>query len=432
MMNSELGTIVAALLASYHLEPRANRTRQDIIRYGYEMLPPVRFFIEVDEIYLQSVKLRSLSQGPIASIPINKIVSKIREILDHAFSHSISQFPLIRASETDLKGVMPQICDLITAALYNFLSNSRIKRFLFPLTAISLRNALEFKRFSLHTSESFEELSVSVLGQNEHLEFINTIRSSATWLEIKSPNEFHANSLKRLVLGSLALASLDLYRYQENIVAPAKNYFVINGSLSMSSSGYHTPSLATQIEIQNTDYDWLSTIDSLIENHLDHSSAKALKYFYRAWFESDHDRMATLFACIDVFSNGISVLTSNNSECETNKIAAKKPFIEAIRADANLNEVRLGLLYKIRSDISHGRSPNIYESKNYLTYVKTYKFEPLADLEAIADLMLRKRAFENKIPTRSDPYAALISAAQQQGILPTEQSNRSILFDLSE
>lgn len=189
-------------------------------------------------------------------------------------------------------------------------------------------------------------------------------------------------------------------------------------STRLSSSREHMPPISYDINIDEEDKWWLEKIDNLVAKSGKEFRRlrKALEYFYLGWFLEPNERVAFNFMALDaVFGHGSETLTTN--------FKARIPST----LEKNIDDVRLAKIVLFRNQFLHGRIPDIYDSTLYECYLRTYKCDPIIDIEYLTASCLRRLVFGVDFQMQPNPYQAEIQKFKDRGLIPTQPSQQTII-----
>lgn len=346
--------------------------------------------------------LRSISISKVKSIISNFITSNFYPMANSVFmKQAISFASTVPQSIKD---------DLVTAISKSEIFEPRNILTLFPLGTVNITPAFSSNSFVLTepaTLNQFlehkphEELSpesfppIIAKGQNY------TKQPTVSWLGIYSPNTDAAKKIKAAILGAIALTPHSACRYMFSGRQVFGGMFSIHegGGYELSYGSTHTPPLMHNITLKENDHSWLKMLSeklSLNEKSV-RRQIKALEYFYRPWRLSSNERFPWLCMSLDALYGDANQATLS--------------VISAIQSHSmTYSEAQLKLLHSIRGDVIHGRSPDVYDSKDYQKYYIQYGSDPVHDLEKITVICLRKEIFGDNLREHIHPEADILKA----------------------
>lgn len=219
-----------------------------------------------------------------------------------------------------------------------------------------------------------------------------------SWLGLEAPTLDAAKQMRAAVLGAVALLPHHYERYQFSGRAMFGGFATFNGGCTLSFGEAHTPGLMTNIVIGAEDHPWLVELSNkLISPAKEYRrQMRALEYYYRAWAPDTAKRYPTLFAAIDAIFGDASQATQ-----------AVVDAVDPVMGTDYTSE-RIRLMLGLRASVVHGGAPNVYESSKYEQYYRTYKTDPVRDLELIVARCLQQVVFPGVMSERPHTHADLI------------------------
>ena len=276
---------------------------------------------------------------------------------------------------------------------------------LFPLVPVKVEEAFEGSNFVLANPQHLLMTKIKNMPFARHIlpqhfppiepEKIK-VEVPTSWLGIMAPSIQASKRLRGAILGAIKLTPMHVYRYRNSgrPMFGGRTTFSYEGNVSSSFGLPHTPACMYDILIKKEDHAWLTELDSILSGSVPDSERKirALKYYFRAWFDDDDDRFPTFFMAIDALCGHQGL-----KHFET-VVNALNPII-----GTQYSEKRIRDLLNMRGDSHHGRAPDIVDSKEYQKYYEEYEENPLKDLEAITAVYLRSAIFGSSFREQRRP-----------------------------
>jgi len=170
------------------------------------------------------------------------------------------------------------------------------------------------------------------------------------------------------------------------------------------------------LRVTEQDIDWMQLLSGKLgaTDKPTRRELKALEYFYRAWPLSPEERFPILCMALDAIFGDANNATQSVVDGISGTLSQDVP------------EEQLRALLKLRASVIHGGAPDVYDSSKYQKYYKTYRCDPIRDLELLVSACLRERVFQGSLIEYQDPNAELIKVAQSEGRLPKKIEGISI------
>lgn len=298
---------------------------------------------------------------------------------NHSISYrdQISDLPKINFAKALLKSDLFSVSNIIYLYPFNsIISKVKLKGSNFFI--------LDAKDISL-SDTSFENLKANI-DFSKYPCLIDERRNSRlirTWIGIKAPNEKTAAKILSSILGTLALFESSKKRYIFSGITPDTGccYFSEN-SYTFRETEPNLPSLYYNLQVEHHLLGILNELDEVILNKIQGSKKiSSLINFYKSWFEKDGERYRTLFSSVD----SLLETKSNHSRVFTDFVIN--------HTNNQFDNDRIRLLLSIRGDVVHGKSPNLYECRDYELYVEKYLSDPLHDIQDIVEICLKNFIF---------------------------------------
>jgi hypothetical protein len=378
----------------------------------------VRLFLNPSALTAPAVKLKTKGPKYLAAHSVNDIAEMLRRFVYH-------HYPIVwrEVKKEDFDGSLHQIVSAdCRAELALALENSAIFRprldcTAFPITPLIVKADFDCDDFSLIDVSSLTEgeagpLVEKYLGEKE----------VGGWLVIKAASIQAAKRDRRVVLGALALALDHQHRHAFTLREVVTGFlrFPSRRTISVSSSGPHTPPIGSPITIENLDHAWLCNLSRILSRSstLLKRHGKALEYYYRAWFMDESDRCFLLFMALDAIfgQDGVGFAAG-----------MKKGIAETLQEP--IEEKRLDGLLRIRNTMLHGGAPDLFASSNYLKYAQKYSSDPSTDIQLLAAKCLRAQIFGAGFRSQDNPDFEALEFARRQGLIPSAPRTNQIISE---
>jgi hypothetical protein len=280
---------------------------------------------------------------------------------------------------------------------------------LFPLVPVQVEGSFEGSNFVL--SDPLHLLTTKVKDMAfakhilpQHFPPIDPqkikIEIPSSWLGVMAPSIQASKHWRSAILGAIKLTPMHRYRYRNSgrPMFGGLTTFSYEGNVSFNFGLPHTPASMYDIVIKKEDRAWLHELDNILSGNTSDSERKirALKYYYRAWFDDDDERFPTFFMAIDALCGHQGL---KHSETVVN---ALYPIL-----GTQYHEKRIKDLLDMRGDSHHGRAPDITDSKEYQKYYEKYEENPLHDMEIITAVYLRSVIFGSSFREQDKPAPVL-------------------------
>lgn len=427
MKQSEIRDAVVRSFAAYHRDQDGTRLVEQVSPVALKSRSDsahIRCTIFLDTAAISEVAycVRLIGPGYLRALSISQIVSLLRDVVRENYwrvarDWSANEVGHLVLDDTDI--------DHVCAHFSNAIVSPPDIHFLFPLTSLRVDRAFEFKNWSLLPPSELarilsgfarlDRLKADQMplfpGENVKGKPVNS------WLVIKSPAKEHAQKLKRIVLGAIALCPLRRDRHLFTLRANSDGYCYISESVWTASSPSHMPPIQ-DILLGHKDLSWLDVLARMLESTLkaDLRRRNALEYYYNAWFLTAPERCAIFFSALEaVFGAENGITTQSLRE-------------GVMRVIPSITDgERLKMITDLRNSMVHGGAPDAYSSRNYQKYHSEYKFDVLDDIEIITEGCLRCEIFGALFREQNDPHAEIIAKYQSLGVLPSTKYSNSIL-----
>ena len=428
MIVTEIRDAVVRSFAAYHRDQDGTRLAERVSPIQLESkwdFARIQSTVFLDTAALSDVAYCVRLSGPdyLKALSISQVTSLLRDIVRENYWRVARDWPANSGGHLVLEDTdIDPVCLHFSQAI---VSPSTI-HFLFPLTSLKVDRAFEFKRWSLLPPSELSRI-VSDFAQRDSLK-ANQMPLFAdegvkgkpvnSWLVIASPAKEHAQKLKRIVLGAIALCPLRRDRHQFSLRANSDGYCYISDGVWTASSPAHMPPIV-DILLEHNDYPWLCTLSKLLESSqkVDLRKLNALEYYYNAWFLTEPQRCAVFFSSLE------AIFCADQGKSTEALREGIKRVLTSIT-----DEQRLKTITDLRNSIVHGGSPDAYSSKKYQKYYREYKTDILDDIEIITERCLRIHIFGELFREQPDSNAEIITKYQSLGILPTNGRSNSILL----
>lgn len=406
------------ILRSYYFEPGPTRANRNSDR----MMPgvtsaPMRFdfpiFVDLPSIKIAALMLRKLKKDIFGSVSLNRTEDYIKKLLDTEIANFFDRNTTADKYNDYLNTISKSERDRFHLFVaYNLTADPPTHTFSFPLSKVQIASA--------YTGSNFHILSGDDIGSEDRQSIIEKYKINQSingWVGCSAAFPESAQKIKRIALGAISLKLPHIERTQKTLARPA-NGFVKHNPLGWSSSREHMPPISCEINIDEEDKWWIEKIDNLIAKSGKEFRRlrKALEYFYLGWFLEANERVAFNFMALDaIFGHGSETLTTN--------LKARIPST----LEQNIDDVRLSKIVLFRNQFLHGRIPDIYDSTLYECYLRTYKCDPIIDIEYLTASCLRRLVFGVDFQMQPNPYQAEIQKLKDRGLIPTQPSQQTII-----
>ena len=352
-------------------------------------------------------------------------VSEITEIL-RAFV--VSNFEILeedfrqRSTENSIEKIVSNITKIkLAISLKNSNILTPVNRFIaFPLVPVFVRDDYTSDAFSIVNPSSLLQLLPVSISERNRIDpskfppmkyYDGTIKEPASWLIVPAPVKSIAYKKRSAILGGLALALPSRTRYTFTLRDVFGGHCIFDDGIEFTYGDSHTPSVYSDIELIEQDWRWLDVINRILSSSSRESRRKvsALEYFYRGWSLDETERFPQHCMALDALYGSGSV-------------GATDAFVNGVQTtlSCSVDESRLRLLMRIRGDLIHGRSPDIYEGKNYAKYFRKYRVDPIRDLSLVTETALANEVFGSLIRTQPSREGQIIADLQEKGMLPAD------------
>lgn len=415
--------IVSCLLQAYFGRRAPDRMIDDVL---YDVVPPgsserdytVRLFLKPSALTSPALMLKAKGPAYLAAHSLNDIAEMLRKFI-------YRQYPIVWR-ETKMEDFDGSLFDLVSAgcksALVDALEKSsifrpRIDYTAFPITPLVVKADFDCDDFSLIDVHSLTEGNADWLRER----YLGN-KDVGGWLVVKAVSVESAKRDRRVILGALALAMDHQHRHGFTLRKVATGFlrFPTPHTISTSTSGPHTPPIGSPITIADSDHQWLNKLPSILarSSSLSKRHAKALEYYYRAWFMDESDRCFLLFMALNaVFGQ----------DGDGFAVGMKKGIKETLADD--IEEKRLDALLRIRNTMLHGGAPDLFASSNYLEYAQIYESDPSSDVQLLVAKCLRKHVFGGEFRPQENPDAEIMEFARTNGHIPSQSDQSSIVHE---
>lgn len=427
MKKQEIRDAVVRSFAAYHKEQDGTRLAEQVSPVQLKSkwdLARIRSTIFLDTAALSDVAYCVRLVGPryLSALSISQVTSLLRDVVRENYWRAARDWPANKGGHLLLEDA--DIDPVCTYFLQAIVSPPTI-RFLFPLTSLKVDRAYEFNSWSLLPPSDLTR-SLSGLARLDRLKVDQMPmfsdegvkgRPVNCWLCISSPAKEHAQKLKRIVLGAIALSPLRRDRHLFSLRANSEGYCYISDGMWTASSPAHMPPIE-DILLEVSDLPWLRSLSAILDSteKADLRKRNALEYYYNAWSLTAPERCAIFFSSLEAIfgaENGISTQ------------GLREGILRALPGVSD--EERLKKITDLRNSIVHGGAPDAYSSNNYRKYYRKYKADILDDVEILVEKCLRTIVFDGNFREQPDPYAEIIAKYQGLAILPTTGRSNSIL-----
>lgn len=242
-----------------------------------------------------------------------------------------------------------------------------------------------------------------------------------SWLGVRSPALQASQKMKRSILGALALTPSLSYRYMFSGRSMWGGYCTVGGGCSLTFGEHDTPPLMEDIILTGGDRAWLSILANKLASpsKADARLMTSLEYFYRAWSLGPSERFPILCMALDAAYSEVGHATA--------------AVVDGVRETlGTLDKKRLRDLLEIRASVIHGGAPDVYDSRKYGKYYTAYAEDPIRDMGLLVAACLRQKIFGDALHEHDEPYQDLLAEARQQGRIPQQKLQSSILDPVDE
>lgn len=427
MKKPEIRDAIVRSFAAYHRDQDGTRLAEQVspvqLKSKWDSAG-IRSTIFLDTAAISDVAYCVRLVGPnyLSALSISQITSILRDIVRENYWRVARDTPSNIGGPLVLEDAdMNAVCSHFSEAI---VSPPSI-RFLFPLTSLKVDQAFEFGSWSLLPPSELPRI-VSDLATLDRLKedqmplFADEGvegKPVGSWLSISSPAKEHAQKLKRILLGAIALCPLRRDRHLFSLRANSDGYCYIKDGVWTASSPPHMPPIQDVLLAFN-DLPWLRSLSEIIESPKkdDLRKRNSLEYYYNAWFLTEPERCAIFFSALEAIfgaENGISTQS------------LREGIVKALPAISDSE--RLRTITDLRNSIVHGGAPDVYSSKNYRKYFRKYKYDIIDDIEIITEKCLRILIFGGLFREQADPHVEIISKYKALGVLSTTYHSNSIL-----
>lgn len=432
MKQSEIRDAIVRSFAAYHRDQDGTRLAEQVsvveLKSEWESSRiQTTIFLDTAAISEVAYCVRLIGSSYLRALSISEVTSLLRKIVQDNYWRVAGDWARNKIGHVVLGDIdISPICSDFS----NTIVSPPAIQFLFPLTALKVDEALDFGGWSLLSPPDL----IQILSGWTPVEEINTkqmplyadetekARPVNSWLSIISPVKEHAQKLKRIALGAIALCALRRERHIFTLRANSDGYCYLSKGLWTASSTPHMPPI-TDILLTRRDLPWLGTLSRILAspNKADLRKRNALEYYYNAWFLSQSERCAIFFSSLEaIFGAEDGKAMQGLRDAITEVI----PY--------TIDPERIRMITDLRNSMIHGGAPDAYSSKNYQKYYKKYKYDILDDIEIITETCLRSKIFGENFREQDDPHAELISKYQSLGILPKSMHLNSIMANKSD
>jgi hypothetical protein len=214
--------------------------------------------------------------------------------------------------------------------------------------------------------------------------------------------------MARAILGALALTPSQTYRHMFSGRQVWGGHFTLGGGFSFSDA--ITPPLMEDIVLTAADKDWLQILGNKInaESRPVRRQMTALEYYYRAWPLAPSERFPILCMALDSIYGEATHATA--------------AVIDGVQATIGpLDSARLRALMDIRASVIHGGAPDVYDSRKYGRYYRTYGEDPITDMGLLVAACLRRKIFDAALGEHAEPHQDIMEKARAAGRMPSEE-----------
>ena len=239
----------------------------------------------------------------------------------------------------------------------------------------------------------------------------------AAWLGVRAHGLASARKMLRAILGAVALTPSHTYRYMFSGRSMWGGHLIAGiSTYSLSFGDAHTPPLMEDIVLGVADQNWLKILGNKIseESRIIRRQMTALEYYYRAWPLGPSERFPILCMALDATYSEIAGTTA--------------AVVDGIQSTLGpLDSGRLRALLEIRASVIHGGAPDVYDSRKYGKYFRTYGEDPIADLGLLVAACLRQKIFDGALNEHGEPHQNILQEARAKGRMPKNDFRSSIL-----
>lgn len=415
--------LTADLLRAYFGKSAPDRMIDDVL---YTAVPhgqsernyTVRLFLKPSALTAPAVMLKSKGPKYLTAHSVNNIAGMLRRFV---YSH----YPIVwrEVKQEDFDGslhenVSADCREELALALENSaIFRPRLDYTAFPITPLVVKADFDCDDFSLIDVNSLTEGGASPLAE----QYLGN-KEVGGWLVIKAASIEAAKRDRRVVLGALALALDHQHRHAFTLREVVTGFlrFPSRRTISVSSSGPHTPPIGSPITIENVDHGWLCNLSRILARSSTplKRHGKALEYYYRAWFMDESDRCFLLFMALDAIfgQDGLGFAAG-----------MKKGIADTLHEP--IEEKRLDGLLRIRNTMLHGGTPDLFASSKYLEYAQKYSSDPSTDIQLLAAKCLRTQIFGTEFRPQDNPDFEALEFARLQGLIPSAPRTNQIISE---
>jgi hypothetical protein len=375
---------------------------------------------------LMATALQVRSAGPcyLRSMSISEVAEKLRELVRDNYWRIAETLRHAKPVGPISAAITVHELTLLEAEFRRVFIEPESKLFLFPITPLQVDVPFRSEVLFLSPPCALPELLPVRVDRPDRMppfarDTVFQGQAVGGWLGIRAPATEYAMKLKRVVLGALALSIFERERHQLTLRDNCSGYCRFDDKILSCSSAPHAPPIGHSAVIGHESAPWLTALTAMItdESNGNEKGLNALEYYFRAWGLEPADRCPIFFAALEALFAGIP------SDPATDAITTGIQSTLSNQADP----ARLKQILRIRGDIVHGRSPDVYWYKSYASYFRRFAADPITDLELLTELCIRTSVFGNSMPEPRDPYADVIARQQGFGLLPTAPISKSIV-----
>lgn len=409
------------VLRSYYFESGPTRVNRNSDR----MMPRVKsapmqidfpIFIDLPSITIAALMLRKMKPDEFGSVPLEKAKDFVLQSVNTDIADFFDRNAPIDVSVNYLTAIKNSERLRFHLFVQQTLKlDPPIQSFSFPLSRISVVSAYTGDNFYIITGDDIgSTYSENIMEKFKANHIVNG------WIGCSANFSENAQKIKRIALSAISLRLPHIERTQKTLAKPATG-FVIHNPLGWSSSREHMPPISYDITITESDKSWLEKIDHLLKavGKPSRRLRKALEYFYLGWFLEANERIAFNFMALDaVFGHGP----------EPTAVKLKTGISSTLKQDFDDN--RFDDIINLRNQFLHGGSPDIYDSSLFDCYLRTYKCDPIVDIEYLTASCLRRLVFGTDFEMQPNPHEAEIQNLKDRGLIPTLPSQQIIIHEI--
>lgn len=242
------------------------------------------------------------------------------------------------------------------------------------------------------------------------------IERPASWLGFRAANLTSAKKMARSVLGALALTQSHSYRHMFSGRTVWGGYCLFNRGWSFGFDASLTPAVMEDITVTEADREWFAIMAELLasDERSERRKLSALQYYYRAWELDPSERFPNLCMALEALFG------------DANRATAA--VIDGINsAIGPLDAKRLRMLMDIRASVIHGGAPDVYDSRKYGKYFRTYGDDPIRDMGLVVAGCLRAKIFGCALAEHAEPHQEIVVQQQEAGRLPRRTPHDAVL-----